>query len=108
MVKQIKNKTELEQFLAEAGDKLIVLDFFATWCGPCKMIAPKLEAIAEELKEKLAVAKVDIDEADEKLVSEYNIEVMPTFVVSRQGKHIETLKGANEVKLRELITKHSS
>lgn len=108
MVKPVKNKTELEQLFAEAGEKLVVIDFFANWCGPCKQIAPKLEAIAEELKDKLVVTKVDIDDADEKLVSEFNIQVMPTFVFLRKGAHLDTLTGSNEIKLRELVDKHSS
>lgn len=105
MVHQIKSKTELETKFSEAGDKLVVVDFFATWCGPCKRIAPFLEKIAEEKKDKLVMLKVDVDEVEE-LIGEYSIEVMPTFVFKRKGELVETLVGSNEDKLKELIEKH--
>lgn len=107
MVKQINNKEELEEVYQLAEDKLVVIDFFATWCGPCKTIAPKLEAIAEELADKLVVVKIDIDGADvQDLVTGHKIEVMPTFVFKRRGVHLDTLSGSNEAKLKELIEKH--
>lgn len=105
MVHQVKSKAELETKLSEAGDKLVVIDFFATWCGPCKRIAPVLEEIAKEHGDKLVVLKVDVDEIEE-LVGEYHIEVMPTFVFKRHGEHLDTLAGSNEDKLKELISKH--
>lgn len=107
MVQQLKNKAELEEVFKSAGDKLVVIDFFATWCGPCKVIAPILDGIAAELKDKLVVVKVDIDESEaEELVADHKIEVMPTFVFYRQGQHLDTMSGSNEAKLRELIQKH--
>lgn len=105
MVYQVKSKADLESKLTEAGDKLVVIDFFATWCGPCKRIAPILEEIAKENEGKLVVLKVDVDEVEE-LVGEYSIEVMPTFVFKRKGEHLDTLAGSNEDKLKELISKH--
>lgn len=107
MVYQVKSKPELQEKLSEAGDKLVVIDFFATWCGPCKKIAPVLEEIAKKYEGKLVVLKVDVDEIEE-LVGEYEIEVMPTFVFKRKGQHLDTLSGSNEDKLRELIEKHLS
>lgn len=105
MVYQIKSKGDLDAKFVEAGDKLVVVDFFATWCGPCKRIAPLLESIADKNKEKLVVLKVDVDEVEE-LVGEYSIEVMPTFVFKRKGAHIDTLVGSNETKLQDMIEKH--
>lgn len=105
MVHQVKSKSELETKFAEAGDKLVVIDFFATWCGPCKRIAPLLDEIASKNKEKLVMLKVDVDEVEE-LVGEYSIEVMPTFVFKRKGEHLDTLVGSDESKLKELISKH--
>lgn len=105
MVHQVKTKAELESKFTEAGDKLVVVDFFATWCGPCKRIAPLLDQIAKEKQDKLVMLKVDVDEVEE-LVGEYGIEVMPTFVFKRKGEHLDTLVGSNEDKLKELIEKH--
>lgn len=105
MVYKVQSKEDLDAKFVEAGDKLVVVDFFATWCGPCKRIAPLLEKIAEDNKEKLVVLKVDVDEVEE-LVGEYSVEVMPTFVFKKQGAHIDTLVGSNETKLQELIEKH--
>ena len=105
MVHQVKSKAELEAKFAEAGDKLVVVDFFATWCGPCKRIAPLLDEIASKNTENLVILKVDVDEIEE-LVGEYSIEVMPTFVFKRKGEHLDTLVGSNETKLKELIEKH--
>lgn len=105
MVHQVKSREELEAKLTEAGDKLVVIDFYATWCGPCKRIAPVLEELAEQLKDKLVLLKVDVDEA-EALVNEYSIEVMPTFVFKRKGEHLDTFAGGNEAKLKEIINKH--
>lgn len=105
MVHQVKSKSELVTKFEEAGDKLVVVDFFATWCGPCKRIAPLLDQIQEEKKDKLIILKVDVDEVEE-LVGEYGIEVMPTFVFKRKSEHLDTLVGSNEDKLKELIDKH--
>lgn len=105
MALQVKNKSELEAKFKEAGDKLVVVDFYATWCGPCKRIAPIVDELARRHKGDLVFLKVDVDEVEE-LVGECGIEVMPTFMFRRKGAHIDTLVGSNEQKLRELIEKH--
>ena len=58
-------------------NKIVLVDFFATWCGPCRMIAPLIEQVAEEYDGKAVVAKVDIDEEQE-LATQYGIESIPT------------------------------
>jgi thioredoxin 1 len=74
MVQQVKDLDELKALFTSAGDKLVVIDFYATWCGPCKMVAPKIVAMADELTEKCVFLKVDVDEADD-VSEEYNIQV---------------------------------
>lgn len=105
MVYQAKTKADLQAKLDEAGDKLVVIDFFATWCGPCKRIAPFLESLAKEYEEKVVLLKVDVDEIEE-LVGEYNIQVMPTFVFIRKGVKLDTVTGSNEDKLSETLKGH--
>ena len=105
MVHQVKTKEELETKFSEAGDKLVVVDFYATWCAPCKRIAPFLDKLSRDYGDKLILLKVDVDELEE-LVGEYGIEVMPTFLFKKKGEHLDTLVGSNEDKLKALIEKH--
>lgn len=105
MVYKITDKDDLESQLKEAGDKLVVIDFYATWCGPCRLIAPVLETLATEYKDTLVVLKVDVDE-NEELTSQYNVSSMPTFVFLKSGKEVHTFSGASEAKLREAIKEH--
>lgn len=66
------------------ADKPVLIDFFATWCGPCRMIAPLIEEIANEHPEYV-IAKVDVDDAPA-LARAFGIEVIPTLVVMKNGK----------------------
>jgi thioredoxin len=103
MPKFLETKADFDQALAEAGDKLVVVDFTASWCGPCQMIAPKFAAMSEEFTTVLFY-KVDVDKNDETSEAQ-GIQAMPTFIFYKNGKKVESLRGANEVKLRELIEK---
>ena len=70
----------------------VLLDFWATWCGPCRMLAPVIEEIAQEYEGRVKVGKVNVDEEPE-LASAYNVSLIPTVVVLRDGKVIETSVG---------------
>ena len=74
------------------SDKPVLLDFFASWCGPCKMVAPILDEIAQE-REDIKVCKVDIDEQPE-LASRYRIMSVPTLMVLKGGQIVEQSIGA--------------
>ena len=74
------------------SDKPVLLDFFASWCGPCKMVAPILDEIAQE-REDIKVCKVDIDEQPE-LASRYRIMSVPTLMVLKNGQIMEQSIGA--------------
>ena len=74
------------------SDKPVLLDFFASWCGPCRMVGPILDEIAEE-REDIKVCKVNIDEQPE-LAHRYRIMTIPTLMVLKDGQIIEQSVGA--------------
>ena len=87
-------KLTAENFVKEAmgSDRPVLIDFYADWCGPCRMMAPILEAVAAE-KEDLLVAKVNVDENAE-LASRYGVMSIPTLVVMKDGKVVRQVAGA--------------
>ncbi len=70
----------------------VLVDFFATWCGPCKMMAPVLDAFAEEFAGKMKFAKVDVDNS-QALAMQFQITGVPTLVVFKDGKPVDTIVG---------------
>jgi len=84
-------KANFEQEVMQAGLPVVV-DFFATWCGPCKMMAPVLEAFAEEFAGKLKFAKVDVDD-NQALAMSFHITGVPTLIIFKGGKAIDTIVG---------------
>ena len=71
---------------------VVLVDFWATWCGPCKMMAPNVEEIATEYKGKVTVGKVDVDECQE-LATRFGIMSIPTLIVFKDGEKKEVLVG---------------
>jgi thioredoxin 1 len=76
----------------------VLVDFWATWCGPCRMIAPVVEEIADEYEGKLKVAKVDVD-ANPNLPATYGIRGIPTLLIFKDGKLASQIVGAVPKKL---------
>ena len=81
----------------------VIVDFWAPWCGPCRMVAPILEKIAKEYADKLIVAKVNTDE-NQQWASKYNVEGIPTMLMIADGKVVHRQVGAlPEPMLREVV-----
>ncbi len=85
------NKDNFEQTLNQA-DRPVLVDFWAEWCGPCKMIGPVLEEIAGEAGDRATIAKVNIDD-EPLLASRFGVTSIPTLVVFRGGKEQDRLVG---------------
>lgn len=77
------------------SDRPVLVDFYATWCGPCQMMAPILEQVNAQLKGKLKVVKIDTDRYPQ-LASQYQIQALPTLVLFKQGQLIERIEGVQQ------------
>lgn len=76
------------------SDKPVLVDFYADWCGPCKMMAPLVDQLAEEYDGKIVVGKLNIDE-DEDIAAQYHVMTIPTLAVFKGGALIDKLIGVN-------------
>jgi thioredoxin 1 len=89
------------------SDKLVIADFWAEWCGPCKMIAPLLDEIAKELPGKVRIVKVNVDE-EQQLAQQYGIYNIPTLIFFKGGQVVESVMGTQAKKvLVEKINSHA-
>ncbi|RPJ63156.1 MAG: thioredoxin [Dehalococcoidia bacterium] len=93
MAENIKNVGE-QDFKATVLDsqKPVLVDFWAVWCGPCRMVAPIVDELSEEYKDKMVFAKVNVDEAP-KIASSYNVMSIPTIILFKGGKPFEQVVG---------------
>ena len=80
------------EFKSEIESGITVVDFFATWCGPCKMLAPVLEGLSGDMEGKAKFIKVDIDQSSD-LANEFQIASVPTMVIFKDGQKVEQLIG---------------
>ena len=86
--------------------KLVLVDFWAEWCGPCKQIAPTLEELAEKYSENLSVCKVDVD-ANRELALQYNVRSIPSLLIFKNGEMVDSLIGAVSLEeLEDLVTRN--
>ena len=88
------NQNELDTLIHE--ERLVLVDFWATWCMPCKMLAPVIEQLADQYAGKVAVAKVDIDEHQD-LAIRYGIQSIPTVLLFENGQLVEQEVGGKPV-----------
>lgn len=87
----VVDETEFNEKILKAEQPVLV-DFWAPWCGPCKMVGPEVEAIAEEYEGRAVVAKVNVDE-QQKLASQYNVMGIPTLLVFKNGQEVNRIVG---------------
>lgn len=98
-----------DEIVDSSRSKIIVIDFFATWCGPCKAMAPAMEQMQEKYGDKIIIRKIDVDE-EQSLAQQYQIESIPTLVViSPSGEVLDKVVGAQPVEvLDEMFSKLAS
>lgn len=87
----INNKEEFENQVLKAN-KPVLVDFWAPWCGPCKMVTPEVEAVAEAYDGRAIIAKVNVDEQPQ-IASEYNVMGIPTLIVIKEGHEMSRIVG---------------
>ena len=83
------------------SDKLVLIDFYADWCGPCKMMSPIIDEIAEEVGDKIKVGKINVDENQE-LAMEYEVMSIPTIIILQNGEVKNSFVGVR--KMEEIIS----
>ena len=98
---KLTEKNFEEEVLKE--EKLVLVDFWASWCGPCQMLAPVLSQFAEEHKDKLKVGKVNVDEQRD-LAIKYNITSIPTLILFKNGEIVNVSVGFHsKAELKEIV-----
>lgn len=86
---KIVNTQEFNELMNE---KAVLVDFFATWCGPCKMLSPVLEGVAEKMKDKVTIVKVDVDRSPD-LAAKFGVMSVPTMIMFKNGRQVDAFSG---------------
>ncbi|KAI0068078.1 thioredoxin-domain-containing protein [Artomyces pyxidatus] len=105
-ITHVTTLSQLDGILSKSGDKLSVIDFHATWCGPCHAIAPFYEGLSKQYK-TVNFLKCDVDAARE-VASRYAVSAMPTFVFLKGSTKVEQVRGADRNGIEAALRKHSS
>ena len=88
---KVATNTNFDELLQDG--KLVVVDFWATWCGPCRMLSPLLDEVEEEMADKISVVKVNVDDADE-IAMRFRIMNIPTLLFFKGGQLVDKTVGA--------------
>ncbi|WLR50153.1 thioredoxin [Bacillus tianshenii] len=95
-----------QNFASETGSGIVLADFWAPWCGPCKMIAPVLEELDSEMGDKVKIVKLDVDENQE-TAGKFGVMSIPTLLVMKDGEVVDQVVGFQpKDALVELLNKH--
>jgi len=105
-ITHISSVSQLNGILALSKDKLSVIDFHATWCGPCHAIAPHFESLSTK-HTNVNFLKCDVDEAKD-VAALYRVSAMPTFIFLKGDTKVDQVRGADKAGLTNTITKHAS
>lgn len=100
----VGSREDFDHIVADAGNKHVLVEFFATWCGPCMVIGPHLEKLADQYEDCLLILKVDVDDHTE-LAEEYEIDSMPAFLIIKNKVTLEQFVGSNEEKVQSTLQK---
>ena len=84
--------------------KPVLFDFFATWCGPCRMQTPILEELAKKMGDLVEIKKIDVDQHRD-LAEKYKIQVVPTLIIEKDGKVIQSMEGVTDLSTLEKLLK---
>jgi len=107
----VKTLEEAQDIISKASSdgKLVVIDFTASWCGPCRLIAPfyaELSDSEDVINLGVVFLKVDVDENAD-TAQEYNVSAMPTFIFVKNGEVVDRLMGANAARLKEMVLEYA-
>lgn len=105
LVQEATSAVTFQKLLNNAGDKLVVVDFYATWCGPCKMLTPVLAKVTQS--QDVLLVKVDVDQVAD-VAAEYEISSLPTVVAVKRSRELERFVGVkDEQAVRKFIAQHN-
>jgi len=105
-ITHVTSTHQLDGILSKSKDKLTVIDFHATWCGPCHTIAPVFESLAKQYP-NVNFLKCDVDAARD-VASRYSISAMPTFIFLKGSTKVDQVRGANKSALESTLSRHAS
>ena len=104
MVSEVKTSNFKEEVIL--SDKLVLVDLYAPWCGPCRALAPVLEEIAEKYQDKVKVVKVNVDE-EESIAQRFGVMSIPTVIFFRDGKAVASFVGLKSPsEIESIVEKH--
>jgi thioredoxin 1 len=92
---EFKSENFQKEAIEASKNKPVLVDFFAEWCGPCKMQGPIIDEVAEEIKDKAVVGKLNIDEAGD-VAEQYQVMSIPTMIIFKDGEVQETMTGLRD------------
>lgn len=102
-VHHVHSEEDFDEQMKNAGDKLVIVDFFATWCGPCKSLAPYLPAFADKYESQVLVLKVDVDEQKELAQGRFKVTAMPTIFYFKNGQIVEQYSDSDSIRMEDTI-----